>query len=464
MLQCPNCQSTSEVDVGLCAVCGNPLSAASTRTVIDRRYVIERELGRGSMGVVLLGRDVALGRQVAVKLLSPDFSRTPKLLLRFQQEAACLAQVRSDHVVQVYAFGAHEGSFFFAMEYIRGEDLERIIDAHNARKERVGWVRALTVLSRVASGLDRVHARGVIHRDVKPANIVIEEETGRPVLVDFGLALDPSGASEHRKLSAGTPAYMAPEQTRGIPGTDLRNADQYSLACTAFELLTGELPFFAENAREVAFMHAIDPPPRLSKFVPELVPLDSVIQKAMAKNPQERFASCEEFTSALSSAAMTITTDAPRYAVTPPPQSLSPGAIRVMVIDNDPVFLRLATRAVQIAMFRSNVHIESESSGLAALGKLHVAPDLLLLDYDMPGLNGLQTLARVRALPNGDRTQVMVVSGLTGESERWRFSVLGVRDFLQKPAEFTDLVSSIVRVAAQAGWAASDAIDGDDGL
>jgi serine/threonine-protein kinase len=415
------------------------------------------------MGVVLLGRDVALGRPVAVKLLSPDFSRTPKVLLRFQQEAACLAQVRSDHVVQVYAFGAHDGSFFFAMEYIRGENLEQIIDAHNARKERVSWVRAVTIVSRVASGIDKIHARGVIHRDVKPANIVIEEETGRPVLVDFGLAIDPSVIAEHRKLSAGTPAYMAPEQTRGVPGTDLRNADQYSLGCTAYELLTGHLPYFAETAREVAFMHAVDPPPLVSQHVPELAALDGVIQKALAKKPADRFENCEAFAQALATAATTITAETPRLQAPPAAQSaVSHGAVRIMVVDNDPVFLRLATRAVQIAMFRSNVHIDAEPSGTAALNKLHVAPDLLLLDYDMPGLNGLQTLARIRALPHGERTHVIVVSGHTGESERWRFSVLGVREFLQKPTEFTDIVSSIVRVSAQAGWAAADVNEGED--
>ncbi len=464
MVECPSCKAENEVDVGLCAACGNPMTVHATRTVIDRRYVIERELGRGSMGVVLLGRDIALGRQVAVKLLSPDFSKTPKLLLRFQQEAACLAQVRSDHVVQVYSFGAHEGSFFFAMEYIRGEDLEKIIDAHNERKERVAWIRALTVLSRVASGLDRVHGRGVVHRDVKPANIVIEEETGRPVLVDFGLALDPAAMTEVRKLSAGTPAYMAPEQTRGIPGTDLRRADQYSLACTAFELLSGSLPYNAANAREVAFMHAVEPTPSLSTHVPELHPLDSVLHRALSKNPQERFDSCELFTQALATAATTITAELPRYsaAATATQQVVNPGAIRVLVVDNDPMFLRLVTRAAQIAMFRSNVHIDSAGSGNIALSKLREAPDLLLLDYDMPGLNGLETLARIRALPRGGHTHVMVISGHAGESERWRFSVLGVRDFLAKPAEFTALVSAIVRVAAQAGWSASDGIEAEE--
>jgi len=150
--------------------------------------VVEAQLGKGAMGVVLRVRDIGLDRDVALKLIAPPFIADPSAATRFRREAAALAAIRNEHVVQVYSFGPHEGSFFFAMEYVRGPTLEALMRQHADHGAFVPLHRALTILLQVASGLDAAHHAGIVHRDVKPSNIVIEEHTGRPVLVDFGLA------------------------------------------------------------------------------------------------------------------------------------------------------------------------------------------------------------------------------------------------------------------------------------
>jgi len=214
------------------------------------------------MGRVFLAHDSGLDRTVAVKMIDPELAREPAVIKLFRREATALARVRSEYVVQVYAFGLHEGSPFFAMEYVEGSDLDSIIGAYRARGQVVPLHRAATILRQTASGLAAVHAHGIVHRDLKPSNVLVEAGTGRPVLIDFGLAL--TATSPGPASQAGTPLYMAPEQW--APESDEMSCatDVYGFGAMAFELLTGRPPYVAEDVTTLMMMHFRDEIPLVS--------------------------------------------------------------------------------------------------------------------------------------------------------------------------------------------------------
>jgi serine/threonine-protein kinase len=466
MATCPCCIAPVEDASRPCSRCYTALGLEPGATLVDRRYAIVRELGRGAMGVVVLAYDVTLGRQVAIKLLPSRTATDPPALRRFQTEAATIARIRSEHVVQVYSFGAHEGSLFFAMEYVRGEPLDSILKSHADHGERIPVTRVVTIVERIAEGLGRVHAAGLVHRDVKPANVVIEEGTGRPVLVDFGLAVA-SESDESHGLFVGTPDYMAPEQGCLEDRTTLTGrADQYALACTAFELLAGRPPFRAETTRGLLFQHAFDHVPTISSARPDLgnlTALDDVIRRGLEKNPEDRYPSCEAFAREFALAANVAPAWRPSLGLdaavsSRPTASLRPSTqvLKVLVVDDDPLFRRLARRAVQLGFAQRQAEITAVGSGAEALEHAATAPDLLLLDYDMPGLDGLETLSALRARPGGHRTRVVVVSGRVGAVERWRFSVMGVEDFVAKPLDLRMLVDRIGNVVGRIGLASRE--------
>lgn len=419
--------------------------------LVDGRYQLESELGRGGMGVVYRATDTWLGRRSALKVIASSLARSPVATASFLREAQALASVRSQHVVQVYAFGSYERSYFFAMEYIPGRNLRQIIMEHRAHGDAVPVYRAMTILTQIADGIDAVHAAGIIHRDVKPSNIVIEEDTGRPVLVDFGLATPSDDSSLLPNL--GSPQYMAPEQSRRGATANLITAqvDVYALGCTAFEALTGNLPFPSRDLAELLRMHAQSPPPPLSSFKPELAPFDAPIARALAKEPRDRYASCAELGLALTAAGARWTKG---FAPSRPPSrpAVKNAPLRILVVDDDPAFRKVAAQAVQLAYFQHQkdlrVVVVGAASGAEAISCVESAPpDLVLLDYDMPGLDGADTLARLRGLPGGERARVIVLSETIGAVDRWRFSVLGVKDFVNKPIVFTRLVESLRSLA-----------------
>jgi CheY-like chemotaxis protein/predicted Ser/Thr protein kinase len=438
--------------------------------VVDGRYEVEAVVGHGGMGIVYLARDIGLGRAVALKMIAPRWLGDGAVVQLFQREAKALASIRSQYVVQVHAFGLHEGSCFFAMEYVRGRSLRQILAEHRAHGDTIPLHRTLTILLRVAQGIDAVHAAGIVHRDVKPSNIVIEEDTGRPVLVDFGLAM-PS-ADHAAALAIGTPQYMAPEQAGvGVPGAVVTaRTDVYSLAITAFEMLTSELPFDSKDLAQLMRRHARKKPPSLSSVRRDLGVFDKAIARALAKDPEERFASCTAFAEVLGAAGERwITSTLPTL---PPPDTGAhdtlaiprPGGVpalaaagepfHALVVDDSPVFRRFTVQATQVALYRRRkdlrVVVEGAGSGHEALERaVAQPPDLVLLDFDMPGLDGVDTLSRLRALPGGGQARVVVLSGRVAAADRWRFAVLGVNDFVAKPIDFRRLVDRIEAIAAR---------------
>ncbi len=253
-------------------------------------YRIERRLGRGGMGIVYLAVEAGLERRVALKLVAPDAAADDVFRARFAHESRIAASIEHPNVVPIYAAGEHEGIPFIAMRYVSGSDLNRKLISGGRLEPR----RAVALIGQVAAGLDAIHAAGLVHRDVKPANVLLSgsEASEHAYITDFGVARNVASTSGLTKTGrfVGTLDYVAPEQIRG--GEIDARADVYALGCLLFKLLTGEVPFPRDGEAARLYAHLNDEPPAASLFTP-MVPkaLDRVIARAMAKSPDARFPS-----------------------------------------------------------------------------------------------------------------------------------------------------------------------------
>ncbi|MGV9411983.1 serine/threonine-protein kinase [Nocardia sp. NPDC003693] len=261
-------------------------------------YVIERQLGRGGMGSVYLAKHPRLPRMTALKLLNREMVFDKEVRARFEREADLVAQLDHHNIVTVYDRGLEDGQLWISMQYIDG------VDAASVNALTLPPERAVQIIAEMGDALDYAHRNEVLHRDVKPANILLARSTGgkgeRVYLTDFGIARlrDDHGQNlTQTGTFTATLAYASPEQLTGS-ALDGRS-DQYSLACTLFWLLTGSGPFSATNPAAVIQGHLQNPPPPLSSARPGLPPaLDMVLNKAMAKRAEERFATCSDFAAA----------------------------------------------------------------------------------------------------------------------------------------------------------------------
>ncbi|ORA77245.1 serine/threonine protein kinase [Mycolicibacter kumamotonensis] len=267
-------------------------------------YRIERLLGSGAMGEVYLARHPRLPRRDALKVLPADLTTDSEFRRRFQLEADLAATLFHPNIVGVHDRGEFEGQLWIAMDYVEGTDAARFVAQRHPDGLAEG--EALAIVAAIADALDHAHQRGLLHRDVKPANILLaqpEGESQRILLADFGI-VRPLGATNGltaTNFTVGTLAYAAPEQLRG-DDLDSR-ADQYALAATAFHLLTGAPPFRGDNPVTVISRQLTAAPPRLSERRPDLVHLDTVLAAGLAKDPAARFASCRDLARALAEAA-----------------------------------------------------------------------------------------------------------------------------------------------------------------
>lgn len=263
-------------------------------------FTILRVLGEGAMGTVYLAQHPRLPRQDAVKVLSAHLTADPEYRARFVREADIAAGLSHPNILGIHDRGESDGQFWISMDFVRGSDAARLLRERFPRGMPVGLV--MQIVFAVASALDHAHQRGLLHRDVKPSNILIADlgsEAQRVFLADFGIArpVDDTAGLTATNVSIGTVAYAAPEQLMGEP-IDGR-ADQYALACSAFHLLTGAQPYDFSSAATVITKHVMAPPPPIGHRRPELAPLEPVFLMAMAKQPAERFARCKEFAAQL---------------------------------------------------------------------------------------------------------------------------------------------------------------------
>jgi hypothetical protein len=276
-------------------------------------YRIEGRLGRGGMGLLYLALEPGLERRVALKLIAPEAAEEEVFARRFAEESKIAASIEHPNVVPIYAAGEEDGVPFIAMRYVAGADLARRL----AREGRLEPAVAVELIAQVANGLDAIHAAGLIHRDVKPANVLLSgEEVEHAYITDFGVARNvatESGLTQTGRF-VGTLDYVAPEQISG--GQVDARADVYALGCLLFKLLTGEVPFPKDGDAARLFAHLNDPPPAPSLWVPEVsMALDDVVIRAMSKAPEDRYPSAGDLGRAAQAALRGEKTTAPERTV-----------------------------------------------------------------------------------------------------------------------------------------------------
>ncbi len=306
---CPNCGSTMGTAVTACAKCGAVISGGGDaeqaekirqrlQDAIGDGYRLLELLGRGGMGIVFRAREVALDREVALKVLALDPILSPDAFARFEREAKMAARLDHPNIVPIFTVGQQRSVAYYTMRLVRGGSIEHMIDEHR----QLDFDHTLAMLRDVAAALDYAHGHGIVHRDIKPANILIGE-SGHAMVADFGIAkalgnTDAGGAGSTGTGIIGSPGYMSPEQWRGeqIDG----RADQYALGVVAFEMLAGRRPFETVRVQDLLKMHLSADMPDLTSIRPGTdATVDAAIRRALSKDPTERFATVSGFIEAL---------------------------------------------------------------------------------------------------------------------------------------------------------------------
>lgn len=279
--------------------------------ILDERYRVLRRIGEGGMGIVYEAEHVVIEKRVALKVLRDDFSSRSEVVQRFRQEAKSASKIGNAHIVDISDFGeTPAGAIYFVMELLEGEDLANVLQ----RDATVPLHRAADILSQCCTALGAAHGKGIVHRDMKPENVFLVTRDGRPdfvKIVDFGIAkmsdIETQGAPG-RKLTKtgmifGTPEYMSPEQAAGKE-LDHR-VDVYALGVIFFEMLTGRVPFVGDTFMGILTQHMFEEPPRLTAVNPNVnvdPAIEGFIDRALAKDPAQRFQSCDEMRDALARA------------------------------------------------------------------------------------------------------------------------------------------------------------------
>jgi serine/threonine-protein kinase len=298
-------------------------------TVVDGRYRVVSRLGSGGMADVYLAQDTLLGRQVALKLLHPRFAEDQEFVERFRREASSAAGLSHPNVVSVYDRGEWDGTYYIAMEYLPGRSLKSVVREHGP----LAPGDAIDIAIQILLALRFAHRRGIIHRDIKPHNVILDEE-GRAKVTDFGIAR--AGASDMTMTGSimGTAQYLSPEQAQGHAVSEA--SDLYAVGVVLYELLTGGVPFEGESAVTIALKQVSVQPTPPSQRNPQVSPaLDAVVMRALAKDPAARFANADELIAALQQARAGIPPAPPPAGATavaaaaaPPPLEEPPGARR----------------------------------------------------------------------------------------------------------------------------------------
>lgn len=395
-------------------------------TLIDEAYRVDRMVGRGGMGLVLLCKDVKLEREVAVKMISPDALGTRDSQELFLTEARAMAGVRHVNVVQIFSYGEHDGLPYFAMEYVPGESVAEWIDRWVIQRQPPSVDEVLGILDQVCQGLSAIHDAGIVHADVKPGNILIGPSF-RVAVTDFGL-VRALGERDTHELIVGTPAYISPEVVYSREPVFDPRSDVYSLTVTAYEMLTGRLPFPIEDVGQLFDVHTKRiPPRRASEARPDLPEaFDEVLMRGLSRDLDERYASTDAFRRALLQARETVLQ--------------SSQELRIVVADDDDEFLDVVQATLEFAFPGANVVCVPD--GEAALRALDETPaSLAIVDLDMPGLNGVELTAAIRGREQLKHMPILVVTAFGGGRD-WRLlQAIGADGFLVKPLDPYGLVS-----------------------
>jgi len=267
--------------------------------LLSGRYRLEAKIGEGGMGTVYTGNDSELDRKVAVKLLASNLVNDPEVVERFEREAKLTAKLDHPNIVPIYDVGRHEGRPFLVMKLLQGDTLAGVLRSKGGMTSD----ETMQLMKQIGAGLDYIHGKGFIHRDIKAGNIHLAAD-GLATILDFGIlrSRDSKQGLTRTGMVMGTPHYMAPEQALGLKDVDHR-VDLYALAVVLFECLTGTLPFEADSELRLIQMQAHAPPPEILDRAPWISkPVADVVRRALAKRPEDRFSSANELVKALESA------------------------------------------------------------------------------------------------------------------------------------------------------------------
>ncbi len=315
------------------------MSAVEAGTIIDGRYRVSARLGSGGMADVYLAQDTLLGRQVALKLLHHRFAEDQEFVERFRREASSAAGLSHPNVVAVFDRGEWDGTYYIAMEYLPGRSLKAVVREHGALSPQ----DATDIVVQILLATRFAHKRGIIHRDIKPHNVILDEE-GRAKVTDFGIAR--AGASDMTLTGSimGTAQYLSPEQAQGHAVSE--SSDLYAVGVVLYELLTGQVPFEGESPVTVALKQVSVEPTPPSALNPAVTPaLEGVVMRSLAKDPAARFANADEFIAALQQAREGIA-PAPAFNGVPPTQDAAALLVPPMSPDGTPRTARTGASAL----------------------------------------------------------------------------------------------------------------------
>jgi putative two-component system response regulator len=397
-------------------------------------YQVVEYLGKGGMAQVYKGYQPALDRFVAIKVLPDFFIDDAASLERFSQEARTIARLNHMNIVRVFDFGQADGTTYLILEFVEGGTLADRVGKQMPLEEVV------QVLSPIASALDYAHTLGLLHRDIKPSNILVRKD-GVPMLTDFGLA---TMMDSVRKITAegtvmGTPDYMSPEQ---VSGEQIGPAsDNYALAVVAYELLTGRVPFQAETTAAILMAHLNKAMPPTPELTGELsAHLQDALRRGLAKSPGDRFPSATDLIVALKPAAWPNSKAESVAGPDSPPTRRVKKRQEVLVVDDS-----FANRElIEACLAGIDCSVRMAGDGAAALKAIQdIPPDLVLLDVQMPGMNGYEVCRQIKSTPDGRLLAVVMITGLGSVADRVLALESGADDFMSKPVERTELQARV---------------------
>lgn len=401
-------------------------------TVLAERYRLDRVVGFGGMGVVYGAYQLGLDREVAVKVLHPDLVSSQKEAARFRREALATARLRHPNIITVHDFGVTEqGRAFLVMQFLTGKTLREALKQHGPYT----GIEAVQLLKPVCLAVDASHRAGIVHCDIKPANIVIpnaDDPDDVVRVVDFGIArLREQSDTTHQTGSfiMGSPLYMAPELADGTRAST--PSDIYSLAVVAYETLTGTRPYPGRSYFEILRAHVEGPPLPPSSIRPEIpTAVDRALLQCLDADPSARFQSAAQLADALESAMGA-----------PTPQPSGPQAQSILVVDDDLDIARL----IQMVLEGCGYQVTIAQDGVDALMRLGATTfDLIISDIEMPNLDGFTLLAMTSQ--KGIRAPVIFLTARTSEADEIRGLELGAGDYIHKPFTVPVLVARVKRM------------------